>query len=114
MALILIVHVNVALIVGLVLLAIFVGFYIIVEALLQGLSMPSAIKGNAAVYKDLNLLLIDSFCHELTIKKSFEHSMCTIANELYTVDILSFISAGRAKRGQTSQHQEVRSKPTYS
>ena len=38
---------------------------------------------------------------------------CKIASELYTVDILSFMSAGRAKRGRTSQHKVVRSKPTY-
>ena len=39
--------------------------------------------------------------------------MCTIASELYTVNILLFISTGRAKRGWTSQYKVVRSKPTY-
>ena len=34
---------------------------------------------------------------------------CTIASELYTVDILSVMSAGRAKRGRTSWHKVVRS-----
>ena len=36
-------------------------------------------------------------------------------HELYTVAILSFISAGtgRAKQGRISQHNVVRSNPTY-
>ena len=36
-----------------------------------------------------------------------------IASELYAVDILSFNSVGRAKRGRTSQYEMVRSKLTY-
>ena len=44
---------------------------------------------------------------------NFELSRYTIARELYTVAILSFKSAGRAKRGRISQHNVVRSKPTY-
>ena len=52
------------------------------------------------------------FCHKLAVKKSctLTCTTCTITSELYTVDILSFISAERAKRGWTSQHKVVKSK----
>ena len=36
------------------------------------------------------------------------YTTCTAASGLLYVDILSFISAGRAKRGRTSQHDVVR------
>ena len=32
-----------------------------------------------------------------------------ITSELYTINILSFISTGRAERGRTNQHKVVRS-----
>ena len=38
------------------------------------------------------------------LRETLTCTTCTIASELYTVAILSFISAGRAQRGRTRQH----------
>ena len=74
-------------------------------------------------YKDLTSEFVtkNSFGHTFAARKlnlnchvyTQLHNNVIIASELYTVAILSFISAGRAKRERTSQHNVVRSKPTY-